>query len=348
MLNINISEADIVSVIYKIIHDPDPDVRKKMMVVLLKAFRIAHGLIAFFVQIHSNSVTNYLRKFNEGGLDLLLADNRHGPVSGLAGFEQQAREAFKKVEPANSVEAAAKLSEITGRHVSPRTAIRWMRSLGMIFVKPVVIPSKADHERQFNFLTFTLMPLLKLAKMLRCVVYFVDAAHFVQSASAAPRWAFQRGVLQALSGRSRHNILAALNPIDKRIICVCEEAYVNAKSVIALLEKIRQAHKRRVVWIVLDNAAYQHCDLVRQKAKELGINLLFLPPYSPNLNLIERLWRLVRKEVLHNKYYKTFPEYKAAINNFINDLNEGKFADKMESLISLKFQLFENSQIAVA
>jgi transposase len=123
---------------------------------------------------------------------------------------------------------------------------------------------------------------------------------------------------------------------------------VNAKSVIALLEQIRLAHKGRVVWLVMDNAAYQQCELVKQKAKELRINLLFLPPYSPNLNLIERLWRLVRKEVLHNKYYKTFPEYKAAINNFINDINQGKFEDKMESLISLKFQLFKNSQIAVA
>ena len=159
---------------------------------------------------------SYLRKFSEGGLDLLLADNRHGPEPGLSGFEEQVIEAFKKEEPGNSVKAAAKLSEITGRNVSPRTAVRWMRSLGMIFVKPVVIPSKADHERQFNFLTFTLAPLLKLAQMLRCVVYFVDAAHFVQSASTAPRWAFQRGILLALSGRCRHNILAALNPIDKR------------------------------------------------------------------------------------------------------------------------------------
>lgn len=348
MLHIDISEAEIVGVICKIIHDPDAAVRKKMMVLLLKALGLAHGLIAFLVKIHGNTITNYLRRFNEGGLDLLLADNRHGPEPGLVGFEQQVKEAFKKVEPANSVEAAAKLSQITGKHVSPRTAIRWMRSLGMIFVKPVVIPSKADHERQFNFLTFTLMPLLKLAQMLRCVVYFVDAAHFVQSASTAPRWAFQRGVLQALSGRSRHNILAALNPIDKRIICVFEEAYVNAKSVIALLEQIKAAHKRRVVWLVMDNAAYQQCELVKQRAKELGINLLFLPPYSPNLNLIERLWRLVRKEVLHNKYYKTFPEYKAAINNFISDINQGKFADKMESLISLKFQLFKDSQIVVA
>ena len=348
MLHIDISEAEIVGVICKIIHDPDAAVRKKMMVLLLKALGLAHGLIAFLVQIHGNTVTSYLRKFSEGGLDLLLADNRHGPEPGLSGFEEQVIEAFKKEEPGNSVKAAAKLSEITGRNVSPRTAVRWMRSLGMIFVKPVVIPSKADHERQFNFLTFTLAPLLKLAQMLRCVVYFVDAAHFVQSASTAPRWAFQRGILLALSGRCRHNILAALNPIDKRIICVFEETYVNAKSVIALLEQIRLAHKGRVVWLVMDNAAYQQCELVKQKAKELRINLLFLPPYSPNLNLIERLWRLVRKEVLHNKYYKTFPEYKAAINNFINDINQGKFEDKMESLISLKFQLFKNSQIAVA
>ena len=348
MLHIDISETDILSAICKIIHDPDPGVRKKMLVIVLKALGIAHGVIAFLVKVHINTVTNHLHRFNEGGLEAVAADGRHGPKSGLCGFEEQVRAAFEKEEPSNSAQAAAKLRVITDRWVSYRTAVRWMKALGMRFLRPMSIPSKADHEKQSDFLNTTLLPLLRLALVDRCKVFFMDAAHFVQGSSLGPRWAFKRGEVRASSGRRRHNVLAALDPIAKQIAAVTEVAYVNAQTVIALLRKLRAAHKGRVIWLVLDNAAYQKCDAVTQAAADLRINLLYLPPYSPNLNLIERLWRLARKRVIQNKYYEKFSGYRDAIDNFIEDINKGLFAEDMESLITLKFQLFANSQIAVA
>ncbi|SMG65551.1 [similarity to] transposase, partial [methanotrophic bacterial endosymbiont of Bathymodiolus sp.] len=58
---------------------------------------------------------------------------------------------------------------------------------------------------------------------------------------------------------------------------------------------------------------------VMDKAKELGIHLLFLPPYSPNLNLIERLWKFTKKKCLYNKYYESFHNFKEAINDCLNN-----------------------------
>ena len=91
----------------------------------------------------------------------------------------------------------------------------------------------------------------------------------------------------------------------------------------------------------MDNARYQHCALVIGKAAELGIELLYLPAYSPNLNLIERLWKLVKKRSLTNRYYENFEKFRAAIDDCLNDLN-GVAKAELDSLLTLRFQFFGN------
>lgn len=98
------------------------------------------------------------------------------------------------------------------------------------------------------------------------------------------------------------------------------------------------------ITIVLDNARYQRCKLVMEKAAELGIELLFLPPYSPNLNLIERLWKFVKKEVLYSKYYDNFEKFKAAITNCLEE-TETKHKKALDSLLTLKFQTFSKTKL---
>ena len=106
-----------------------------------------------------------------------------------------------------------------------------------------------------------------------------------------------------------------------------------------MLNEIKSAYVGIPITIVLDNAMYQRCKAVTEKAVELGIELMFLPTYSPNLNLIERLWRFVKKECLYSKYYKTSNEFETAIVNCLDDINLGK-KEKIKSLMTLKFQLF--------
>ena len=94
----------------------------------------------------------------------------------------------------------------------------------------------------------------------------------------------------------------------------------------------------------LDNARYQKCKIVQELAEKLKIELIYLPSYSPNLNLIERLWRHVKQQVLYSRYYDSFPKFKIAIMDCINgsQLHEKK---SLQSLMSLKFQIIEKSQI---
>ncbi len=117
----------------------------------------------------------------------------------------------------------------------------------------------------------------------------MDAAHFVFGPFLGMLWCFQRLFVRAPSGRQRLNVLAALDAISHELVMVSNLSTVNAEVVCCLLGKLAAASTLPIT-VVLDNARYQRCLLVQQTACDLGIELLFLPPYSPNLNLIERPW----------------------------------------------------------
>ena len=90
---------------------------------------------------------------------------------------------------------------------------------------------------------------------------------------------------------------------------------------------------------MLDNARYQKCAVVQGLAASLGIELLYLPGYSPNLNLIERLWRFVRKESLDSTYYEAFEQFTTAIDRCLDGLATVHKAE-MATLLTHKFQMF--------
>lgn len=86
------------------------------------------------------------------------------------------------------------------------------------------------------------------------------------------------------------------------------------------------------------------CKYVQGLADSLGIELLYLPPYSPNLNLIERLWKFVKKKCLYAKYYEEFSEFSAAISDCLH-LAHVKYNKELKSLLTLRFQTFDKAQI---
>jgi len=145
------------------------------------------------------------------------------------------------------------------------------------------------------------------------------------------------------SGRNRYNVLGVVDAINHNFISVCNTTYINHLSVIELLEKIRKRHTDSVIpiSIFLDNAKYQVCKAVTERAATLNIELMFLPSYSPNLNLIERLWKWMKKDCLNCMYYSKFCEFKAAIDNSLNKIITGQAKKELDSLLTLNFQLFK-------
>ena len=126
-----------------------------------------------------------------------------------------------------------------------------------------------------------------------------------------------------------------------QIVDVTNESYINSQSVCELLDKLVALSLEIPITLILDNAGYQKCHLVPEKAQQLGIELLYLPSYSPHLSLIERLWKFVRNECLYSRYYETFNDFKFAIIDCLqksNTINK----NKLTSLLTWNFQSFEN------
>jgi transposase len=173
-------------------------------------------------------------------------------------------------------------------------------------------------------------------------VLFVDAAHFVFGAFACTLWCWSRLWVRAPSGRQRLNVLGALNALTQEVITVTNTDYINAESVCALLHKIKSLVASLPITVVLDNARYQRCARVQSLADDLKIELLFLPPYSPNLNLIERLWKFVKKQCLYGQYYTSFERFSNSIQSCLAQ-TETVHRQALQSLLTLNFQSFKIS-----
>jgi len=175
----------------------------------------------------------------------------------------------------------------------------------------------------------------------------VDAAHLVLSSFLGWLWSKKRMYVKAASGRQRYNVLGAFNAVTHELIRVTNDTYITAPTVCELLNKIAALGLVRPITLVLDNARYQHCQLVQDLARTLGIELLFLPSYSPNLNLIERLWKFVKKEVLNSRHQGSFADFRKAIDGCLDQLPT-THREAINTLMTPKFQTFENVSMLAA
>ena len=206
------------------------------------------------------------------------------------------------------------------------------------------VPANTDPQAQAGFRDGTLKPLLNQATAARCQVYFVDAAHFVRGAFLGYLWCFVAFVVATAAGRQRYSVLGAVNAVSHRLIRETTTKTVNDETVARLPYKIRLAHPDEPIHIVLDNARYQHTSFVRAVAKVYNIRLVYLPPYSPNLNLIERVWKFVRKKALANKHFADFRGFQEAIDNVLEGLGT-QFRDQMATLLTHNFETLPETSI---
>ena len=206
----------------------------------------------------------------------------------------------------------------------------------------------AEHvETQAKFLDAELKPKLDAAQAGKGHVFFVDAAHFVLGTFVCCLWSFTRIFVRAASGRQRFNVLGAWNAVTRDLIAVTNTTVVNTETMCELLRKIAAQGLSGPITLVLDNARYQRNAVVQDLAKALGITLLFLPSYSPNLNLIERLWKFIKRRSLYGRYHPTFAGFRAAIEETIDGLST-THADQLKTLMTLKFQQFQDVSLMPA
>jgi transposase len=348
MIQLDFFETEIDALYHERFHHPHPHVQKKMEVLYLKSHGLTHNEICRLVRITRATLCEYLKQYQQGGIEKLKELNFNKPQSELQTHNQTIEMDFKEQPPQSVVEAQDRIEKLTGIRRSPTQIRAFMKKLGMKFLKVGHVPGKSCEPDKLNeqetFEQDQLQPRLQQARHDKRAVLFMDAAHFVYGAFLGYLWCFCRIFIASPAGRKRFNVLGALNAVTHEIITVTNQTYINAQSVCELLSKIATMYIDVPITIVLDNARYQKCEIVKNLAQQLNIELLYLPSYSPHLNLIERLWKFVKKECLYSKYYHDYKQFENAIVECLKNANT-EHKNKLTSLITWNFQSFKNVQI---
>lgn len=217
-----------------------------------------------------------------------------------------------------------------------------LHRLGYSYKLTTAVPCQADAAAQTAFLTDTLVPLLAQAAAGETVVYFADAAHPTHNTRATHVWTEtgKERPLLTVSGRERVKLNAALNAHCPTQVQLDETACVNAQSTQRLYEQLLAAHPEGPIHVICDNARYyKNKDLTTWLADKRLVQV-FLPPYSPNLNLIERLWKFLRQKIINTAFYRTKGQFKAAVLDFFDRLPE--FGPELASRMKLKFHVLDS------
>jgi len=348
------TEEELKAIVHDRYYHPHPHVQRKMEVLWLKTHGLPHQQIADLAGVSLRTVQRYLDEYLEGGLDRVRRCNWHGPKTMLLQHEGSLEEYFWDHPPRNIKEAAKVIEEQTGvRRGLTQVRAFLKKHLGLRYLKVSAIPvppkkTIEEHaQEQARFLEEELEPALDDARAGRAAVFFLDAAHFVWAPFLGSLWCLARMFVRSATGRKRYNVLGALNAVTHEVIRVCNEGYVTADTVCTMLRTLAGAGLSVPITIVLDNARYQRCDVVQSLARQLGIRLLFLPSYSPNLNLIERLWRFVRKQALNSTWFDSFEQFQAAIDDCLNKMATDH-KQEAATLFVHKFQRFEDVPILAA
>ena len=217
-----------------------------------------------------------------------------------------------------------------------------LKSLGFVYRKPKLIPGKVNEQKQLEFIEK--YNALKKNLAGEDKIYFIDGVHPTHNVKPAFGWILKsdKKTIRSNTGRQRININGALC-LDKKEVLIQESKTINAQSTISLFEMILSKNSEsKNIFIISDNARYYKCKLLSAwLEKNQAIKMVYLPSYSPNLNLIERVWRHMHKKVTYNQYYEKFSFFRERILKFFLE-----FQSNWEDVVKLlndKFQIIGNT-----
>ena len=225
--------------------------------------------------------------------------------------------------------------------ISTKILGRILKKLQSIKRKVRSLPGKANPEAQRSFYNERLAPALDKAKNGSAQVLFMDGSHFILSFRLIGYlYGTFRKLVKTFTGHKRFNVLGAINFVSYDLITYTSDKNLTHTDIIEFLKQIALFYYDKAIYVVLDRARYQDCHAVRLAARLMGINLIFLPACSPNLNLIERVWKFV-KEKLRMQYYDDFNLFKNAIIQILDDVNKIYKSD-MKTLINENFEFYDD------
>lgn len=322
--------------LHRRLHDKRQADRVKAVVALAKGWSAAQ--VAEILLFDETTSRHYFERYQQGGVPALLEDHYPGAEPKLD--EQQRKELDQYLQENLLPDAKAVIAHIQRQYkveysVSGVTDL--LHRLGFSYKKPTHVPGKQDPAQQEAFLRE--YERLKARKGQKNPIYFADATHPQHNSIPAYGWikTGQEKDLKANCGRQRLNINGAIN-LETWEPMVRFYATINAQSAMDLFARLEARHPRaKVIYVIVDNARYYRSRVLKKALKGTKIKLIFLPPYSPNLNLIERFWKFFKKKVLNNRYYETFAEFERACKNFFRKWKT--YLPELQTLLTENFHI---------
>lgn len=296
--------------------------------------------IAFTFGIDPSTVYRYAESYRQAAdLSQYLHDS-HFNYLGKLTTEQIAclKQELSSKLYRSAREVAAFIRRQWGIGYSATGLVPLLDRIGFTYKKTTQVPSKADPAKQREFLE-RLLPLLQDCIKHGDHLYYSDAVHPQHNTRSSYGWIARGGdfPVKSNTARDRINLNGAINALDVGDIVVREDARINAQSTIDLYQQLQERHRSGRIIVICDNARYHHSRVVKEWLSSSRVEQVFLPSYSPNLNVIERLWKFLRKQVIDAEYYPSKELFRQAILGFFQRI--GEYRTELESLLRLNFQL---------
>ena len=305
---------------------------------------ISWELIKEVLLISDGTIKNYQDAYESGGLKKLLVTNYEGHNHKLTSKKEQTLCHYvEQYNVLSSSQVCRYVKNRFGINFTVNGMTRTLKRLGFAYKKAKRAPAKWDSYLESCFKVKYSSKSLYLSDDES--LYFMDGSGFEHNAKIDYGW-IRKGKNKAVktnTGRKRLNVNGAYDIKSHKLISICQEDNVNTKSNIALFKKIISLNPdKKKITIILDNARFNKSKEIFKFVKKQNkghpkIELMYTPPYSPHLNLIERLWRFLKKKLLSNRFYASYIKFKKAIEDFL-ERKISKFKNELKSLMTENFQ----------
>lgn len=319
-------------------HEGDGRVRDRIKAVLLKSEGWENKAIAQALRIHEETVRQHL---NDWTSNRKLKPENGGSASKLDECQSQALEVHIEVETyTRAIDICAYVEDKFNVLYTASGMTKWLKQNDFRYKQPKTVPYKADAVKQEEFIE-KYLALLEDTPVAEPIV-FMDSAHPTMATKVVCGW-IKKGVdkpIAQTASRTRVNVMGAIELNTMNVVSCCPDK-VNGETTVVFLDQLKEAYPNAPkIHIILDQSGYHRSQLVKDAALEKGIELHYLPPYSPNLNPIERLWKVMNEQVRNNVFFTSAKVFREAIVDF--------FENKIHTLApNLKNRINDNFQTII-
>ena len=351
-LELSNKEIELLKKIHRYTHN-DSMRENRIRVVLLYNKEMSKTEIKEILLLDLQTIRRYINDFQLYRMDSIDFEDRRKSRSGnRRGIDQKEEERLSEYIKENTIRDAKEvqqyLKEKLGLEYSLSGVTNLLHHLGFVYKRVVVIPQKSNTAKAITAQLEFEKEYQKLQESIEeeDKIFFLDGVHPTHNTKAGYAW-IEKGkekIIESNTGRSRINLNGAYDVLSGDVVVMPSDT-VNSNSTIELFDQMLDRYDKTEgnLYCISDNARYYKSHLIQDTLKEeryKRIKMIFLPPYSPNLNPIERVWKFFKKEVLENRFYPTFKEFEKAIEDFFQkEIKEESMKEKLRRFASDNFHI---------